>query len=109
MTTTPTAVVSVVIAASVATAVSAANAASASGASGRCAPGASPASGGSPLGSSGVKSLDSAVELSRLPSGALVATERVPGVRSVAVGVWVQTGSRDEHPAMLGVSHFLEH
>ena len=51
----------------------------------------------------------SAVELSRLPSGALVATERVPGVRSVAVGVWVQTGSRDERPAMLGISHFLEH
>jgi predicted Zn-dependent peptidase len=30
-------------------------------------------------------------------------------VRSVALGLWVRTGSRDETPAQAGVSHFLEH
>ena len=36
-------------------------------------------------------------------------TEVVPSVRSVALGLWVRTGSRDETPAQAGVSHFLEH
>ena len=36
-------------------------------------------------------------------------TEVVPSVRSVALGLWVRTGSRDEEPAQAGVSHFLEH
>ena len=30
-------------------------------------------------------------------------------MRSVALGLWVRTGSRDEEPAQAGVSHFLEH
>jgi predicted Zn-dependent peptidase len=38
-----------------------------------------------------------------------VITEVVPAVRSVALGMWVRTGSRDEAPAQAGVSHFLEH
>ena len=38
-----------------------------------------------------------------------VITEAVPSVRSVALGLWVRTGSRDETPAQAGVSHFLEH
>ena len=33
----------------------------------------------------------------------------VPSVRSVALGLWVRTGSRDETPGQAGVSHFLEH
>ena len=36
-------------------------------------------------------------------------TEAVPSVRSVALGLWVRTGSRNETPAQAGVSHFLEH
>ncbi|HVF32414.1 MAG TPA: pitrilysin family protein [Acidimicrobiales bacterium] len=36
-------------------------------------------------------------------------TERLPGVRSVAVGAWVGIGSRDEAPERSGASHFLEH
>jgi predicted Zn-dependent peptidase len=36
-------------------------------------------------------------------------TEEVPSVRSVALGLWVRAGSRDETPAQAGVSHFLEH
>ncbi|HSJ17995.1 MAG TPA: pitrilysin family protein [Solirubrobacterales bacterium] len=49
------------------------------------------------------------VELTRLPAGIHVVTERVPSVRSVALGMWVRVGSRDEDPEHAGVSHFLEH
>ena len=38
-----------------------------------------------------------------------MATERVPGALSVATGVWVGVGSRDEPHHLSGVSHFLEH
>lgn len=38
-----------------------------------------------------------------------MATESVPGVRSVAIGCWVDTGSRDERPREAGAAHFLEH
>ena len=38
-----------------------------------------------------------------------MATERVPGTLSVATGVWVGVGSRDEPDEVSGVSHFLEH
>ncbi|HLV58955.1 MAG TPA: pitrilysin family protein [Natronosporangium sp.] len=44
-----------------------------------------------------------------LPSGVRIITEAVPSVRSVAVGVWVAVGSRDESPRLAGASHFLEH
>jgi len=44
-----------------------------------------------------------------LPSGVRVITEAVPGVRSVAFGLWVGVGSRDETPALAGASHYLEH
>jgi predicted Zn-dependent peptidase len=42
-------------------------------------------------------------------SGLRVVTERMPGVRSVALGFWVLAGSRDEPPPISGSSHFLEH
>ncbi|HEX7058999.1 MAG TPA: pitrilysin family protein [Solirubrobacterales bacterium] len=51
----------------------------------------------------------SAPRLSELGSGVRVVTEEVPSVRSVALGLWVRTGSRDETQAQAGVSHFLEH
>src|SRR5439155_11196055 len=44
-----------------------------------------------------------------LSSGERVISERVPGVRSVAVGFWIAAGSRDEPEARAGVSHFIEH
>jgi predicted Zn-dependent peptidase len=47
--------------------------------------------------------------LTTLTSGLRVITETMPSVRSVAVGCWVDTGSRDETPAEAGCSHFLEH
>ncbi len=42
-------------------------------------------------------------------SGLRVVTERMPGVRSAALGFWVLAGSRDEPPRISGSSHFLEH
>ena len=48
-------------------------------------------------------------ELSELSTGERVISERVPGVRSVALGFWVGAGSRDEPDARAGVSHFIEH
>jgi predicted Zn-dependent peptidase len=44
-----------------------------------------------------------------LPNGIRILTERMPHVRSVAVGVWVETGSRHEAEARGGVSHLIEH
>lgn len=44
-----------------------------------------------------------------LPGGVRVITESIPSVRSVSVGVWVFTGSRDEADAESGISHFIEH
>lgn len=44
-----------------------------------------------------------------LPNGLRIVLEPTPGVRSVAVGVWVDAGSRDETEGCHGASHFLEH
>jgi predicted Zn-dependent peptidase len=41
--------------------------------------------------------------------GVRVVTERVPGVRSVALGFWIATGSVSEHEQQAGISHLLEH
>ena len=49
------------------------------------------------------------LRITTLDSGLTVATERVPGTLSVATGVWVGVGSRDEDERVWGVSHFLEH
>ena len=47
--------------------------------------------------------------LTTLRNGLRVISETMPAVRSVAVGCWVDTGSRDETAAEAGCSHFLEH
>lgn len=47
--------------------------------------------------------------LTELDSGLRVVTERVPGMRSIALGLWIGTGSRHESPEQAGISHFLEH
>ena len=44
-----------------------------------------------------------------LSSGLRIVTEEVSSVRSAAIGIWVNVGSRDETPAVAGASHFLEH
>jgi predicted Zn-dependent peptidase len=47
--------------------------------------------------------------LTTLDGGARVITEPLPSVRSVAIGFWIGTGSRDEDDSQAGVTHFLEH
>ena len=44
-----------------------------------------------------------------LDNGVRLVTEHIPGVRSVAAGVWVMQGSAHESGRLLGVSHLLEH
>ncbi len=44
-----------------------------------------------------------------LDNGVRIVSERVPHVRSVSLGIWVNTGSRDESLPENGVSHFIEH
>ncbi|MGA2838292.1 MAG: pitrilysin family protein [Acidimicrobiales bacterium] len=44
-----------------------------------------------------------------LPSGLTLVTETMEEARSVCIGFWVGTGSRDEDPGLAGASHFLEH
>jgi predicted Zn-dependent peptidase len=47
--------------------------------------------------------------ITTLDSGVRVVTERVPSVRSVALGFWIGTGSADERDEQAGISHLLEH
>src|SRR5882724_1765323 len=49
------------------------------------------------------------IERTVLPNGIRVVTERMPHVRSVSVGVWIGTGSREEEIQETGISHFIEH
>jgi predicted Zn-dependent peptidase len=49
------------------------------------------------------------IDRTEFSSGLRIVTERMPGVRSVSLGVWVLAGSRDERPRISGSSHFLEH
>ncbi len=45
----------------------------------------------------------------KLPSGLTVITENIPFVRSVALGIWIKNGSRNESQKNTGISHFIEH
>lgn len=60
------------------------------------------------VGSSSLEDGDS-IRVSRLDGGLRVVTETLPRSRSVAIGVWVGVGNRDEPAELAGVSHFLEH
>jgi len=44
-----------------------------------------------------------------LSNGLLVLTESMPHLRSVSMGAWIGSGSRDEAPEANGISHFVEH
>jgi predicted Zn-dependent peptidase len=50
-----------------------------------------------------------AIEKTILPNGLVVLTESMEHVHSVSVGIWLRTGSRREHAAVNGISHFIEH
>ena len=49
------------------------------------------------------------VECTRLPSGLTVVTENMPHLESVALGVWIKSGSRNETTDEHGIAHLLEH
>ena len=47
--------------------------------------------------------------MTTLPGGTRVVTEPLPSVRSVAIGLWIGSGSRDEADDEAGLAHFIEH
>ncbi|HEY2835638.1 MAG TPA: pitrilysin family protein [Rhizomicrobium sp.] len=49
------------------------------------------------------------IEISSLSNGLTVVTDPMANLESAALGVWVATGSRNERPAEMGLSHMLEH
>ena len=49
------------------------------------------------------------IRRTELPNGLLVLTERMEHVRSISMGAWILTGSRDEDAERNGISHFVEH
>jgi predicted Zn-dependent peptidase len=53
--------------------------------------------------------LDHEIHRTTAPNGVTVLSERVPSVRSAAVGVWVRSASAHEPRPKMGVSHLLEH
>jgi predicted Zn-dependent peptidase len=45
----------------------------------------------------------------KLSNGLTIITEQMAHIRSASIGIWLQTGSRDEAPEWNGISHFIEH
>ncbi|MBI2819174.1 MAG: insulinase family protein [Acidobacteria bacterium] len=45
----------------------------------------------------------------KLPNGLTLLTESMPHVRSIALGIWLNTGSRQESMERGGITHFIEH
>jgi predicted Zn-dependent peptidase len=44
-----------------------------------------------------------------LPNGMIVISEEMRHIRSISIGIWMKSGSRDEVPEFNGISHFVEH
>ena len=49
------------------------------------------------------------IRLHTMANGVRVITEKVPGVRSCSLGIWIGTGSRMEQEGEQGITHFIEH
>jgi predicted Zn-dependent peptidase len=49
------------------------------------------------------------VEITCLANGLNVVTHSMPHIETVALGIWVKAGARDERPEENGIAHFLEH
>jgi predicted Zn-dependent peptidase len=45
----------------------------------------------------------------KLANGLTIITEQMQHIRSASIGIWLQTGSRDEDAEWNGISHFIEH
>ncbi|MGB3178597.1 MAG: pitrilysin family protein [Albidovulum sp.] len=48
-------------------------------------------------------------ELTTLPNGLRIVTERMPGLASATIGLWLTAGGRHERVEQNGIAHFLEH
>lgn len=55
------------------------------------------------------KEISATYHKSVLPNGIRIVSEEIPHVKSVSIGVWIDTGSRNETELTNGISHFLEH
>lgn len=55
------------------------------------------------------KSVTDGIRMTTLPSGLVVISERLPHIRSVALGVSFPTGGRDDPPDKGGIAHMIEH
>jgi predicted Zn-dependent peptidase len=53
--------------------------------------------------------LDEGLLRTTAPNGLVVLSERLPGVRSAALGIYVRTASGHEGRGQMGISHLLEH
>ncbi|HEX6643421.1 MAG TPA: pitrilysin family protein [Gemmatimonadales bacterium] len=53
--------------------------------------------------------LDEGLHRTAAPNGLVVLSERLPGLRSAAAGIWVRSASAHEPREKMGVSHLLEH
>lgn len=49
------------------------------------------------------------IQTRKCPNGVRIVTEQMPHVRSVALGIWVKTGARNESAGEAGMAHFIEH
>ena len=49
------------------------------------------------------------VRVTTLDNGFRIVTERMPGLKSASLGVWVSAGCRNERLQQNGIAHFLEH
>ncbi len=55
------------------------------------------------------KEIPASYQKTVLPNGIRIVSEEIPHVKSVSIGVWIDTGSRNETELTNGISHFLEH
>ncbi len=49
------------------------------------------------------------VNRTQLGNGLTLVTEQIPNAESIALGIFVNTGSRDDYPDYWGIAHFMEH
>ena len=55
------------------------------------------------------KEISATYQKTVLSNGIRVVSEEIPHVKSISIGVWIDTGSRNETESTNGISHFLEH
>ena len=49
------------------------------------------------------------IQVARLENGLTILTEKMPGLRSATIGIWLKKGSRHEPENLNGICHFIEH